>query len=125
MAAIVKLVLNDGTSDVTFNPASKSGNMVTWVSAATSVALQPRIVSDAKNLSSSATNRKVKYTVALPFVDTSVNDVRSYKTGYVNIDFNLPRVMTSADVKKIRMWLSNLMENAVILDQIDNGSNPY
>lgn len=125
MAAIANLVLSDGTADVTFTPASKSGNMVTWVSNASSVALQPRIVSDAKSMSATATNRKIKYTVALPFVDTSVNDVKSYKTGYVNVEINVPRVMSSANLKKIRCWLSNLMTNTIIIDQIDNGANPY
>lgn len=125
MAAIANMVLNNGTTDVTFTPTAKQGNMVTWVAPATSVALQPRIVSDAKVTTASSLNRRVKYTIALPFVDTSINDVKSVKTGYINVDVNVPRAIASKDLTILRTWLSKLMLNAIIVDQIDNGANPY
>lgn len=125
MAAITNLVLNNGTSDVTFQPSSKKGNVVTWTAPAESVALMPRISSDAYPVTSTQANRRIKYTVAFPILSTSINDVKSIETGHLNLDLKVPQVMTTAQLKQLRTLLSNLLINSLIIDQIDNGNNPY
>lgn len=125
MAAITNLVLNNGTSDVTFIPASKSGTTTVWTAPADSVQLQPRLNLDCKATVSSSDNRKVKFVLALPFVDTNINDVKAYKTIYFNVECVLPRVATSANILALRQMCSNACLNAVLLDAIDNGNNPY
>lgn len=125
MAAITNLVLNNGTSDVTFQPSSKKGNVVTWTAPAGSVALMPRISADAYPVTSTQANRRVKYTVAFPIISESINGVRSVETGHFNVDLKVPQVMTPAQLKQLRSLLSNLLINSLIIDQIDNGNNPY
>lgn len=125
MAQLAQLVLNNGTSDVTFTPASKDGNTIFWTAGAESVQLQPRIVADAKSITTSSANRRVKYTFAMPFIDTSLNDTKSYETGYINVDVNVPKNTSTAVITQLRNIVLNALENAIIIDQIDNANNPY
>jgi hypothetical protein len=125
MAQLAQLVLNNGTSDMTFTPASKDGNTIVWTASAASVQLQPRIVADAKSITSASANRRVKYTFAVPFVDTSLNDTKSYETGYINVDVNVPKNTATSIVTQLRNIVISALENAILVDQIDNANNPY
>lgn len=125
MAVITPLVLNNGTIDITFTPSSKKGNSVTWTGPADSVALVPRITSDAFAVTSSKSLRRVKYTVAYPIKTTSLNGVNAIEFAHFNLDMKVPLVMSSADVQKFRIIFSNLFKDSLISDQIDNGNNPY
>lgn len=125
MAQLAQLVLNDGTSDITYTPASKDGNIIVWTASASSVQLQPRIVADAKSITSSSKNRRVKYTFAIPFVDTSLNDTKSYETGYINIDVNVPKNTATSVITQLRKTALSALQNAILVDQIDNANNPY
>jgi hypothetical protein len=125
MAQLAQLVLNNGTSDVTFTPASKDGNTIVWTASASSVQLQPRIVADAKSITTSSANRRVKYTFAMPFVDTSLNDTKSYETGYINVDVNVPKNTATSVITQLRNIALSALQNAILVDQIDNANNPY
>lgn len=125
MAQLAQLVLNNGTSDITYTPASKDGNVIVWTASAGSVQLQPRIVADAKSITTSSNNRRVKYTFAMPFVDTSLNDMKSYETGYINVDVNVPKNTATSVVTQLRNIAISALQNALLVDQIDNANNPY
>lgn len=126
MSAIAQLSLSDGSQTaVTFNPASKDGNNVTWTASAASVQLQPKVVADGRGNLTSGNTRRYKITVALPFVDTNLNNESVYKSGYVNLEIVLPRTMATADVTKLRNLGSSVLANAIIADAIDNAQNPY
>lgn len=125
MAQLAQLVLNNGTSDITFTPASKDGNTIVWTASASSVQLQPRIVADAKSITTSSANRRVKYTFAMPFIDTSLNDTKSYETGYINVDVNVPKNTATSVITQLRNIVLSALQNAILVDQIDNANNPY
>lgn len=125
MSAITTLTLSDGSANVVFTPATKQDNTVVWRAPATSVAEQPRIVAEAKTTTAGKPNRKVKYTIAFPYLDTSINDVKSIKTGYINMELNVPTGMVTANITKLRSFVYSLLANDLIVDQIDKGNNPY
>lgn len=125
MSAITTLTLSDGSANVVFTPASKQDNTIVWRAPAASVAEQPRIVAEAKTSTAGRPNRKVKYTIAFPYLDTSINDVKSVKTGYINMELNVPTGMKSANITKLRNFVYALLANDLIIDQIDAGNNPY
>jgi len=126
MSAIAPLSLSDGSQTaVTYNPASKDGNNVTWTAAASSVQLQPKVYVDGKGNLTTGNTRRIKSTVSFPYVDTNLNNESTYKTGYINLEIVLPRTMATADVTKLRNLGSSLLLNSVIADAIDNAQNPY
>lgn len=125
MSAITNLVLNDGTADQTFTPQSKDGNLVAWSVPQSSFQLSYKIVADAKSTKSTSNNRRIKYTVGIPFVDTSINDVKAYKVAYFNCELNVPKVTPKATLTVLRNIVANLLKDSLIVDQIDNGNNPY
>lgn len=125
MSAITTLTLSDGSANVVFTPASKQDNTIVWRAPAASVAEQPRIVAEAKTSTAGRPNRKVKYTIAFPYLDTSINDVKSVKTGYINMELNVPTGMKAANITKLRNFVYALLANDLIIDQIDAGNNPY
>lgn len=126
MSAIAPLSLSDGSQTaVTYNPASKDGNSVTWTASASSVQLQPKVYVDGKGNLTTGNTRRIKSTVSYPFVDTNLNNESTYKTGYINVEIVLPRTMASADVAKLRNIGSSLMLNDIIAAAIDNAQNPY
>jgi hypothetical protein len=126
MSAIAPLSLSDGSQTaVTYNPASKDGNSVTWTASASSVQLQPKVYVDGKGNLTSGNTRRIKSTVSYPFVDTNLNNESTYKTGYINVEIVLPRTMASADVAKLRNIGSSLMLNSIIAAAIDDAQNPY
>lgn len=126
MSAIAPLSLSDGSQTaVTFNPASKDGNNVTWTASAASVQLQPKVVADGRGNLTSGNTRRYKLTVGLPFVDTNLNNESVYKAGYVNVEVVLPRTMSTADVTRVRNIAASALANTIIVDAIDNAQNPY
>lgn len=126
MSAIAPLSLSDGSQTaVTYNPASKDGNSVTWTASASSVQLQPKVYVDGKGNLTTGNTRRIKSTVSYPFVDTNLNNESTYKTGYINVEIVLPRTMASADVAKLRNIGSSLMLNSIIAAAIDDAQNPY
>lgn len=126
MSAIAPLSLSDGSSTaVTYDPASKDGNNVTWTAAASSVQLQPKVYVDGKGNLTTGNTRRIKATVSYPFVDTNLNNESTYKTGYINLEIVLPRTMATANVTKLRNLGSSVLLNSVIADAIDNAQNPY
>lgn len=126
MSAIAPLSLSDGSQTaVTYNPASKDGNSVTWTASASSVQLQPKVYVDGKGNLTTGNTRRIKSTVSYPFVDTNLNNESTYKTGYINVEIVLPRTMASADVAKLRNIGSSLMLNDIIAAAVDNAQNPY
>lgn len=126
MSAIAPIQLSDGSQTaVTFNPASKDGNSVTWTASAASVQLQPKLVADGRGNLTSGNTRRYKLTVGFPFVDTNLNNESVYKSGYVNVEVVLPRTMSTADVTKLRNLAASVLANAIIIDAIDNAQNPY
>lgn len=126
MSAIAPLSLSDGSSTaVTYDPASKDGNNVTWTAAASSVQLQPKVYVDGKGNLTTGNTRRIKATVSFPFVDTNLNNESTYKTGYINLEIVLPRTMATASVTKLRNLGSSVLLNSVIADAIDNAQNPY
>lgn len=126
MSAIAPLSLSDGSQTaVTYNPASKDGNSVTWTASASSVQLQPKVYVDGKGNLTTGNTRRIKSTVSYPFVDTNLNNESTYKTGYINVEIVLPRTMASADVAKLRNIGSSLVLNSIIAAAIDDAQNPY
>lgn len=126
MSAIAPLSLSDGSQTaVTYNPASKDGNSVTWTASASSVQLQPKVFVDGKGNLTTGNTRRIKSTVSYPFVDTNLNNESTYKTGYINVEIVLPRTMASADVAKLRNIGSSLLLDSIIAAAIDNAQNPY
>lgn len=123
MAAISDIVINDGTSSVTFVPSNKDGATTTWAYKGASAELDSKIVATAKW--SQGSYRKVRYVLNVPYVETDLNANRTYHNGYVNVDLNVPRNMPVADITKLRTYLIGALSNAIISDQFDNGNNPY
>lgn len=125
MAAIANITVSDGTTDTTFTPQSKDGDLVVWVNSGTSYQLDKKLVADAKKVKATRSNRNVDYHVSVPFVVTDLNNQKTYKAGYVNINVNIPKDMPTADITKLRNLARNLLATSIVVDQIDNGLNPY
>lgn len=125
MAAIANLTISDGTTDTTFTPQSKDGDLVVWVNSGTSYQLDKKLVADAKKVKATRSNRNIDYHVSVPYVVTDLNNQKTYKAGYVNINVNIPKDMPTADITKLRNFAKNLLANSIIIDQIDNGLNPF
>lgn len=123
MAAINNIVLNDGTSDVTFVPQNKDGATVVWAAKGASAELDSKIVATGKW--TSGAYRKVRYVLNVPYVETDLNNQKTYHNGYVNIDLNVPKTMPVEKVTILRNYLKRLFLNSIIADQFDNGNNPY
>lgn len=124
MSAIANIVITDGTANQTFVPNTKDGNFVRWVVSGTSTELDRDLTSNAP-YSTTAANRRIRYAIKQPFVLTDVNGVKSYQKIYVNIDFNIPKVAPKAEVTKLRNLAAAALGNEILIDQIDNGNNPY
>lgn len=125
MAAIANIAISDGTTSTTFTPQSKDGDVVVWVNSGTSYQLDKKIVADAKKAKATRSNRNIDYHVSVPYVVTDLNNQKTYKAGYVNINVNLPKDMPVANVTQLRNFAMNLLANSIVIDQIDNGLNPY
>jgi len=125
MAAIANIAISDGTTSTTFTPQSKDGDVVVWVNSGTSYQLDKKIVADAKKAKATRSNRNIDYHVSVPYVVTDLNNQKTYKSGYVNINVNLPKDMPVANVTQLRNFAMNLLANSIVIDQIDNGLNPY
>lgn len=125
MAAIANITISDGTTSTTFTPQSKDGDVVVWVNSGSSYQLDKKIVADAKKAKATRSNRNVDYHVSVPYVVTDLNNQKTYKAGYVNINVNLPKDMPVANVTQLRNFAMNLLADSIVVDQIDNGLNPY
>lgn len=125
MAAIANITISDGTSEATFVPQSKDGDLVVWVNSGESVQLNEKLVADAKKVKATRSNRNVDYHLSVPYVLTDLNDQKTYKAGYINIKLNVPKDMPSASIARLRNYAMNLLANDIIIDQVDNGFNPY
>lgn len=125
MAAIANIAISDGATSTTFTPQSKDGDVVVWVNSGSSYQLDKKIVADAKKAKATRSNRNIDYHVSVPYVVTDLNNQKTYKNGYVNINVNLPKDMPVANVTQLRNFAMNLLANSIIIDQIDNGLNPY
>lgn len=123
MAAISNIVINDGTNDVTFVPQMKDGATTVWSYKGASAELDSRIVATGKW--TSGAYRKVRYVLNVPYVETDLNNQKTYHNGYVNVDLNVPKNMPVASITVLRNYLKNVLANAIIVDQFDNGCNPY
>lgn len=123
MAAISNIVINDGTSDVTFVPQMKDGATTVWAYKGASAELDSRVVSTGKW--TSGAYRKVRIVINVPYVETDLNSQKTYHNGYLNIDLNVPKNMPVASVTKLRTLTKNALADAILADQIDNGNNPY
>lgn len=124
MAAIANVVLNDGTADQTFIPQSKDRGTTVWAKSGASRDLDQLLITKA-NYVSGASNRKVKVTLKFPFVSTDLNDKKSLREGFINIELNVPKSMTTTDIAKVRNYAKSAMLNSIIVDMLDNGQNPY
>lgn len=125
MAAIANIAISDGTTSTTFTPQSKDGDVVVWVNSGSSYQLDKKIVADAKKAKATRSNRNIDYHLSVPYVVTDLNNQKTYKAGYVNINVNLPKDMPVANVTQLRNFAMNLLANSIVIDQIDNGLNPY
>lgn len=125
MAAIANIAISDGTTSTTFTPQTKDGDLVVWVNSGASYQLDKKLVADAKKTKATRSNRNIDYHVSVPYVVTDLNNQKTYKAGYININVNLPKDMPTADITKLRNFAMNLLANSIIIDQIDNGLNPY
>lgn len=123
MAAISNIVINDGTSDVTFVPQMKDGATVVWAYKGASAELDSRIVSTGKW--TSGAYRKVRCVFNVPYVETDLNSQKTYHNGYVNVELNVPKNMPVESVTKLRNLTKNALADTILVDQIDNGNNPY
>lgn len=123
MAVISNIVLNDGTTDRTFVPQNKDGATTVWAFKGASAELDSRIVATGKW--TSGAYRKVRYVLNVPYVETDLNNQKTYHNGYVNVDLNVPKNMPVASITVLRNYLKNLLANAIVADQFDNGNNPY
>lgn len=125
MAAIASISISDGTNTRVYTPAEKDGNQITWLSSGASAKLQPKLVLDgAKNKTSSET-RRVKIVMSLPFVDTSINGVNTYRSSYINIECVLPNVAAATDITALVTLVVNALQNSIITDAIVSAQNPY
>jgi hypothetical protein len=124
MSKIDNIIISDGTGEQTFIPNTKDGNFVRWVISGTSTELDRDLTSNAP-YSTTAANRRIRYVIKQPFVLTDVNGVKSYQKIYVNIDFNIPKVAPASEITKLRNLAAAALGNAIIVDQVDNGNNPY
>jgi len=125
MAAIANIAISDGTTSTTFTPQSKDGDLVVWVNSGASYQLDKKLVADAKKTKATRSNRNVDYHLSVPYVLTDLNDQKTYKAGYINIKLNVPKDMPSGSIARLRNYAMNLPSNDIIIDQIDNGFNPY
>lgn len=125
MAAIANIAISDGTTSTTFTPQSKDGDLVVWVNSGTSYQLDKKLVADAKKVKATRSNRNIDYHVSVPYVVTDLNNQKTYKAGYININVNVPKDMPTADITKLRNFAMNLLADSIIVDQIENGHNPY
>jgi len=125
MAAIANVTISDGTTDTTFTPQSKDGDLVVWVNSGTSYQLDKKLVADAKKVKATRSNRNIDYHVSVPYVVTDLNNQKTYKAGYINVNVNIPKDMPTADITKLRNFAKNLLAESIFVDQIDNGHNPY
>lgn len=125
MAAIANIAISDGTTSTTFTPQSKDGDVVVWVNSGSSYQLDKKIVADAKKAKATRSNRNIDYHVSVPYVVTDLNNQKTYKAGYININVNLPKDMPVANVTQLRNFAMNLLANSIVIDQVDNGLNPY
>lgn len=125
MAAIANITISDGTTSTTFTPQSKDGDLVVWVNSGSSYQLDKKLVADAKKTKATRSNRNIDYHVSVPYVVTDLNNQKTYKAGYININVNLPKDMPAENITQLRNFAMNLLANSIIVDQIDNGLNPY
>lgn len=124
MAQIQNIVVNNHTEDVTFVPMSKDGLDVKWSNPQTSLELSPRIQAIGHQLTS-GTNRKFEIRLTLPYEWTSPNGLKSTKLALCKMQFSLPQETAVADITALRYMASNLLQDGVIADAIDNGALPY
>jgi hypothetical protein len=125
MAAIANLTISDGTTDTTFVPQSKDGDLVVWVNSGTTYQLNKKLVADAKKVKATRSNRNVDYHLSVPYVVTDLNNQKTYKAGYINVNINIPKDMPTADITRLRNLARNMLATSIVIDQIDNGLNPY
>lgn len=125
MAAIANITISDGTTETTFTPQSKDGDLVIWVNSGESFQLDEKLVADAKKVKATRSNRNIDYHLSVPYVLTDLNDQKTYKAGYINININVPKDMPSASIARLRNYAMNLLADDIIVDQVDNGLNPY
>lgn len=126
MGAITTLTLADSaTTTVTFNPNRKDGNTVVWKDAAANSYVQKKVEFTCTKTDASTRVRRPKLVISFPYVETDVNGVSAYKTGYINIDCVLPRSMAVADISKLRTIVISALSNAMFSDAIDSDQNPY
>lgn len=125
MAAIANLTISDGTTDTTFTPQSKDGDLVVWVNSGSTYQLNKKLVADAKKVKATRSNRNIDYHLSVPYVVTDLNNQKTYKAGYVNVNVNVPKDMPTADITRLRNLAKNMLATSIVIDQIDNGLNPY
>lgn len=125
MAAISTISISDGTNTRVYTPAEKEGNQISWLAPGASAKLQPKIYLDGAKNKTSGDTRRVRLVMSMPFVDTSINNVNSYKASYLNVDAVLPNVATASDITALLTLLVNALQNTIITDAIISAQNPY
>lgn len=125
MAAIADIVLNDSVPAArTFKPSWKDGLLARWQEETpATVDLYPTITVGMRAPKPGVT-RKITLKVIVPY-ETTVDSVTVREANSCFIDFLIPESADATDVDDLRSYVSEAVENAVILDVIDEGKFPY
>lgn len=124
MAELANIVVNNGSSDITFTPTIKDGLNVILSASANSVALAPRLQILGNTLKAGS-NRKMTLRHVLPYEASDLNGNKSVKNIISKIEFSIPQDASVTYISQLRNMLSHFLENAIVLDAIDNGNLPY
>lgn len=127
MAQLSNIVINDGTTDVTYVPYQIDSGNIARLRTNTDLAIASSELS--VNARNGSTNRNVTLKITLPtVVDETVNGVvspRVTRTRTVSVDLSLPKTTTSAERLAARVMLSNLLKNTLVASVIDNNDGLY
>lgn len=137
MAALASVVINDSAATPvahTYVPVSNSNDLTVWRenAAAGSLAGQPVIKLTSKLNPTASGMSRMRITVDLPAESALGTSDQGYKAipkvDYITrctVDFILPNRSSAAQRKDLRVRLSNLLANALIVDAIDNVAPPF
>lgn len=128
MAAIANIAITDGAASPathTFTPRQTNPAVYrngTSVGSASGVAFDETIQVDV-SLNPSGVS-KVKITLMTPHLAVPASEIPSYFET-AKVEFLLPQWSTVQNREDIRVLLANLLQNAQIVDAVDNLAYPY
>lgn len=124
MPQMTPIVLNDGIADTTFSPRGQDAQGVTTFVSSTGVPIADKRITVQRSRTANTGREKVSFKMTIPVVqDATVGGITSpsvVRTAFCDVTFTFDKASTEAERARVRVWLGDMMSEALTSALIDD-----